>query len=281
MPRPRLSWIPVRLINGVIDQGSPTLEEWMVKARGFGLDLVEFYVGFLKERTIKEAKRVRGLLDDHGLSVCQVTCAPDFTHPDAGVRASQIGHMRENIDFAAEMGAMGCRITAGCRYPGVREEDGVDWAVEGLLKSGEYAKTKNIQLGFENHYKDKRWEHEDFIMHAEVYLKVFERIKDSWVGVNFDCSNQVMVSEDPMKILNRVISKVWHCHASDRHPGVYKHTVIGEGVTNYDAIFKALSDYGFSGIISLEDGQPGGDPGTLKSFSYLRRKIDQYWGKQA
>ena len=47
-------------------------------------------------------------------------------------------------------------------------------------------------------------------------------------------------------------------HASDRFPGKYDHSVIGEGSVNFDPIFACLADIGYHGFISL-DVQRGND----------------------
>ncbi|MES4792067.1 MAG: hypothetical protein C4321_02950, partial [Chloroflexota bacterium] len=129
-----------------------------------------------------------------------------------------------------------------------------------------------------NHYQDRRWSRPDFAFHADVFLEIFRGIKDSPVGVNFDCSNQLMAGEDTLAVLNEVKEKVWHVHASDRFPGEYRHSVVGEGAVDFDPIFRVLAETGFSGYISLEDGNPEGDAGTVRGLDFLRRKIREHWG---
>jgi sugar phosphate isomerase/epimerase len=217
-------------------------------------------------------------MDRHGLRMSQFTCAPDFTHPDRDVREAQLAEMQENVELAGILGAPGCRITTGCKYDSVSREQGVAWAAEYFLRLAEYAEPRAIRLGMENHYRDRRWSNEDFAFHGDVFLEVFERVKESWVGVNFDASNQVMVGEDPMDVLRVVKHKVWHMHASDRFPGQYAHSVIGEGSVQFDPIFACLAQIGFSGYVSLEDGNPEGDAGTERALAFIRRKIGEHWG---
>jgi sugar phosphate isomerase/epimerase len=280
MPRPRISWNPLRYIYSMMDEGRPTLEEVLAQARDFGFDHVELHHGLLTRRDPEGARAVRAMLDRLGLKMSQFTCAPDFTHPDRAVREAQQAEMRENVDLAAILGAPGCRITAGCLYPEVNREQGVVWAAENFLRLAEYAQPRGIQLGFENHYRDRRWSNEDFAFHGDVYLEIFHRVKESWVGVNFDASNQVMVGEDPMEVLRVVRHKVWHMHASDRFPGQYAHSVIGEGSVKFDPIFASLAEIGYAGYVSLEDNNPEGDPGTERAFAFIRRKIDEHWGTE-
>jgi sugar phosphate isomerase/epimerase len=185
--------------------------------------------------------------------------------------------MTHEVEVARVLGAAGCRVTAGCRHQEVSEEQGVAWASENLLRLADYAAPRGIRLGFENHYKDRRWQFEDFAFRKATFLAIFERVKESWVGVNFDASNQLMCNEDPMDVLRVVKHKVWHMHASDRFPGEYTHQVIGEGATDFDPIFACLADVGYAGYVSLEDNNPEGHAGSRRAVEFIRRKLQLHW----
>jgi sugar phosphate isomerase/epimerase len=278
MSRPTVSWNPLRYVNSMIDEGTPTLEEVCAQARdGFGLDHIELHHKSAGARDPKTAEATLRLLDRYGLRLSQWTCAPDFTHPDRAVREQELEEMKRDVDLALIMGAPGCRVTTGCRYPEVSEEQGVSWAAEYLLRVADYAQPKNIKLGLENHYRDRRWVNEDFAFRAKSFLAVFDRVKESWIGVNFDASNQVMSGEDPMEVLEVVKHKVWHMHASDRFPGQYAHSIVGEGSVQFNPIFVCLARIEYSGYISLEDNSSQGDEGTRRGLAFIHRKIDEHW----
>jgi sugar phosphate isomerase/epimerase len=150
--------------------------------------------------------------------------------------------------------------------------------VQNLSRLGDCAEARGVKLGFENHYRDKRWTTNDFCFHTAEFLDVFEGLRDTAVGVNFDASNQLMTGEDPVRVLEVVKHKVWHMHASDRRPGEYTHTVVGEGAVDFDAIFGVLAGIGYAGFVSLEDGQTEGADGTVRSLRFVRRKIAEHWG---
>ena len=169
------------------------------------------------------------------------------------------------------------RVTAGCAHEGVRRHVGLKWAASYLTRLAEFAEPLGIKLGLENHYRDRRWKANDFAFHTDAFLELYELIKDTPVGINFDASNQLMVGDDPMTVLRVVADKVWHMHASDRLPGQYAHTVIGEGAVDFDAIFSFLSARGWAGFISLEDGNPEGDAGTWRAIQFIRRKVIKWW----
>jgi len=276
--RPKFSWIPVRYIDSCMDQGEPTLEQIIEQAYEFGLRTLEIYRGFLRSREPEYLRHIRECLDRNELSVCQITCAPDFTHADPHVREAEYEDTLRWVEAAQALGAAGLRVTAGCVHEGVSREEGIRWAAEYLARLGDHAEPLGIRLGFENHYRDKRWPSNDFAFHTEEFLAIFERLRDTPVMVNFDASNQLMTNDDPMRVLEVVKRRVWHMHASDRLPGEYRHTVVGEGRVGFDAIFRCLAEVGFSGFISLEDGNPEGDEGTGRSLRFLRRKVVEHWG---
>lgn len=279
MSKPKIGWSPLRYIASMIEAGQPGFEAWFRQARELGVDYLEMHYR-VPPRAPEALAGIRRLLEQYGLRLSQFICTPDFTHPDPAVREAQFEFMQENIEVARMLGAVGCRVTAGCVYEQVPTEQGVKWAGEYLSRLGDYAASRGVQLGFENHYRDRYYgPKEDFCFHADVYLAVFDRIKDSAVGVNFDCSNQVMSHEDPLAVLEVVKHKVWHVHASDRQPGSYQHSVIGEGAVDFDAIFGCLAGIGYDGFISLEDGSPEGDAGTARGLAFVRRKVAEYWGE--
>jgi len=279
MPLPTVSWNPLRYVNSMIDEGRPTLDEVCEEARDLGLDHVEFHYGVIPSHELPDIARTREQLESYGLRLSQGTCAPDFTHPDPTQREGAQAEMRHEVGVARAIGAAGCRVTAGCRHEGVSEAQGIAWASENLLALAEFARPRGVRLGFENHYKDRRWQFEDFAFRKETFLAIFERVKESWVGVNFDASNQLMCNEEPMEVLEVVKHKVWHMHASDRFPGQYAHSVIGEGSVDFDPIFACLASTGYSGYVSLEDNNHEGHSGTVRAVRFIREKLAQHWGE--
>ncbi|MCS7253036.1 MAG: sugar phosphate isomerase/epimerase [Armatimonadota bacterium] len=276
--KPTLSWIAVRYIDSMAERHEPSLEELFRKAVEFGLSFVELHHCMLPSYDRKMLNAVCGLLSQYGLGVSQLTCAPDFTHPDERFRENELEHMKTMVEVARVLGASGVRVTVGCAHEGVSLQQGVEWATRYILRLLDFAEPRGIKLGLENHYKDRLWKDVDFAFHPDVFLEVFHRLEDTPVGVNFDASNPLMVGEDPLRILREVKHKVWHMHASDRRVGEYQHTVVGEGDVNYDAIMSELSSIVYCGFISLEDGNPFGDDGTRRSLAFLRRKIEEHFG---
>ncbi len=151
-----------------------------------------------------------------------------------------------------------------------------------------------MTLILENHYKDNYWQYPEFAQHMDVFCDLVARIDSPNFGVNYDPSNTILAGEDPLELLERVKHRVVTMHASDRYltegtiedlrkeedsVGYAKrlsHGEIGQGMNDYDAIFRTLADVGFDGWITIEDGVDGFDQ-LERSAQFLRRKMQQYW----
>ena len=98
-------------------------------------------------------------------------------------------------------------------------------------------------------------------------------------------TNAIVAGEDSARFLERVVGRVVSVQASDRYlaPGAtldslrqadgtfryspdLMHGVIGRGLNDYDEIFRILTQAGYDGWISIEDGVHGMDE--------LRQSVD-------
>jgi sugar phosphate isomerase/epimerase len=120
------------------------------------------------------------------------------------------------------------------------------------------------------------------------------RIQSPHFGINYDPSNTLLAGEDPLELLRRVKHRVVTMHASDRflsagtiadlrreenvegYAARLRHGEIGQGLNDYDAIFRELRDAGFDGWVSIEDGVDGFDQ-LVRSAQFLRNKMAEYW----
>lgn len=274
---PTIGWSPVRLLAPMLETGQPSLMTVLAMAKEFGVAAVEFHHAMLPRYDRRTLDAVAAMLHKHGLKLSMLTCAPDFTHPDADERERQLDEMKTKVIAAWVLGAEGVRVTVGCAHPEVTRAQGVAWGTEMLKRLADFAHQRGIKLGLENHYKDRLWALPDFALDPDVFLEVVERLRDTPVGINFDCANPLMVGRDPVALLRAVADRVWHVHVSDRKAGDYAHQVLGDGDVPLPAIFRELATVQFRGVLSLEDGQTQGDEGTRRSLAYLTTLVRQYW----
>lgn len=292
---PKLAAFPKAFMDELCKEGTMHVSEWINLASGLDIEGLEWYAGFLEMEDEKNWPVFRKQVEDYGKSIPMMCCSPDFTHPDAGFRQNEIAKQKRWIDMTYALGGTYCRVLSGQKRPEISIEEGLNFAVEGIMACLSYAQERNITLILENHYKDNFWKYPEFAQKMDVFCKLVDRIHHPFFGVNYDPSNTYLAGEDPIELLKRVSQRVVTMHASDRYltegtiedlrkeeggvAGYAKrlsHGEIGKGLNDYDAIFTELKRVGFDGWISIEDGVEGMDQ-LERSVTFLRKKMAQYW----
>jgi sugar phosphate isomerase/epimerase len=292
--KPKLAAFPKAYMDQLCVTGEMTLRQWVELAATLDIPGLEFYSGIQELQDPANWPAARKLVEDHGMTIPMLCCSPDFTHPDAAFRQKQIDLEKGWIDLAAALGAGYCRVLSGQRRPEVSRADGITYAADSISACIPHAAERGVVLIIENHYKDNFWEFPEFAQRMDVFCDLVARVDSPHFGVNYDPSNTYLAGEDPLELLERVKHRVVTMHASDRYltsgtiedlrkeedsVGYAKrlsHGEIGQGLNDYDAIFRTLADVGFHGWISIEDGVDGFDQ-LQRSVAFLKRKIAQYW----
>jgi sugar phosphate isomerase/epimerase len=291
---PKLAAFPKAYMDQLCVDGSMTIRQWIELAAKLEIEGLEFYAGFLELADPKSWRQSRLIAADLGLTIPMLCCSPDFTHPDPAFRRDQVEHEKHWIDMTAELGGSYCRVLSGQRRPELTLESGLRFAAESISACLEHAAKCGVTLVIENHYKDNYWDYPEFAQSADVFCDLVSRIDSPHFGVNYDPSNAYLAGDDPLELLDRIKHRVVTMHASDRYliegtledlrqeedqrgyAARLRHGVIGGGLNDYDAIFRTLSDVGFDGWISIEDGVDGFAQ-LQESVSFLRGKMRQYW----
>ncbi|MCY4778398.1 sugar phosphate isomerase/epimerase [Sphingobacterium sp. UT-1RO-CII-1] len=292
---PRLAVFPKAFMKELCVTGEMTLNEWIDKASKLEVDGLEWYAGFLEMKDWRRWSGFRKKVNDLGLEIPMMCCSPDFTHPDRAFRASQVAKQKEWIDMTHALGGSYCRVLSGQRRPELSIADGVNLTVDSIYECLDYARTLDVTLILENHYKDDFWKFPEFAQKSAVFCQIVDQIDDPYFGVNYDPSNTFLAGEDPLDLLVRVKHRVKTMHASDRflvngtiedlrrmednsegYASVLRHGEIGKGLNDYDRIFSILKAVGFDSWISIEDGVEGMDQ-LERSVTFVNRKIKEYW----
>ena len=186
VPLPRISVFPKCWFDELV-AGERDYVQWIRDAASLGGEGLEHYDGFMHGEG--EIAAAINAARDSGQQTSMLCFSPDFTHPDPGERARQVGRQRDAIDLALRFGTRYCRTLSGQRRPGVSRADGVAWTVECLLRSLDYAEQRGAVLCLENHYKDSTWRYPEFAQDEDVYLEILHRVESPRLGVQYDPSN--------------------------------------------------------------------------------------------
>ena len=288
--QPRISVFPKCYFDQLC-RGEMEYASWIGSAATLGAEGLEHYDGFIRGR----AADVVSQMADTGQTSSMLCFSPDFTHPDAAERARQTERQKAAIDLAVTLGTRFCRTLSGQRHQGLTRREGVARTVEGLCRSLEYAEKRDVVLCLENHYKDGTWQYPEFAQPEDIFLEILDRVDSPRLGVQYDPSNALVGGYDPIRFLENVLPRVVTMHASDRYltPGAtidelrdsdgtigysekLRHGETGQGLIDYDAIFRILAGAQFSGWISVEDGMNGLDE-LQRSIAFLKQKRSQHY----
>ncbi|MCZ7644171.1 MAG: sugar phosphate isomerase/epimerase [Planctomycetota bacterium] len=292
---PRLSTFPKCWLDQIVSR-EKDLFEWIEESATLGAEGCEMYDRFMASDEPAYLAKVRRAIEKTGQVVSLMCFSPDFTQPDPEARKREIEKQKRAIDLTADLGGTFCRTLSGQRRPEVTRAQGVEWVVECIAECLPYAEKRGVTLCMENHYKDGYWHFPEFAQLMDVFCEIVGRIDHPSFGVQFDPSNSVVAGEDPLALLDRVKTRVVSMHASDRYlekgatfedlqrdlgkqgySPLLKHGVTGQGLNDYDGIFRRLKEVNFAGWISIEDGMNGLDE-MRESVEFLKRKRKEFFG---
>jgi sugar phosphate isomerase/epimerase len=265
--------------------------QWIEMARALEADGLEMYEGFFESLDDGYVDRIGEAIASAGFAMPMLCCSPDFTHPESDARKRAVEHEIRLIEVARRLGGPGtvCRVLSGQRYPELSRQQGLEWVIACIEECLHAARSCDVVLGLENHYKDGFWKYPEFAQKKDVFLELLAAIADRKnFGVQYDPSNALVAGDDPVELLQAVADRVVSMHASDRYlaegttldelrqsdgtlgysPNL-RHGVTGQGLNDYDAIFRILAERPYSGWISIEDGMNGMDE-MAASLAFLR-----------
>jgi len=266
-----ISCLPISLFeelsNGIISIG-----EWAARGKSMGLDGIDISMTFVKNHTPAYIRRVKRELHDAGIPVIMATTYPDFTHPDELQRMRERSYLARDIAVCSALQIKYLRVLAGQAHPGIGREDGIRYAVEGLLASVPAANRYGITLVFEDHAKPSAWDYVDFSHPTDIFLDIAGQLRGSGIGINFDTGNITAYGDNPLDVLPKIADMIRTVHVSDMaEKGRFLPVVIGEGVTPNFEIFRFLKRHGFQGWLCIEEASGNGWDGISRSICNTKK----------
>jgi len=269
----KLSWLPVSYFEALIS-GDMSPGTWPDEALRLGLSTVDVSINFFRMPGTWRPTEFRHELDRRKLDVAVFNTYPDLTHPDARQREVEHRQFRRDIAVAIETGARMVRVTAGQAHPEISRKTGIELAVDGLTRAAKVAREAGIRAVFENHSKPNVWQYADFAHPADTFLAIAEQLRSAPIGILFDTANAYARNDNPMNILEAVISRVECVHIADTAScGHLRPMVIGTGVVDFESIFDSLIRADYQAWFSIEEASGAGSAGIAEAVHFVR----QHW----
>ena len=271
---PKLAAFPKGFFDALVERRM-TVFQWIDLAGRLELEGAELGPKFLDSFDSAYLARVRKEASVRGLELPMLCHSPDFTQPDPADRRREVVLTRDLFRVTAELGGKYCRVLSGQNRPGLKEDEALRWVIDCLWELEPHAKAAGILMCMENHYKDNLWKYPEFAQSHRRYLAILDAVDSPWLKAQYDPSNAIVAGEDQYALLDRILPRLATMQASDRYleggtiedlrrlardpehgyAKIVRHGVIGRGLNDYDRIFSTLARAGYSGWVSIEDGE--------------------------
>lgn len=129
-----------------------------------------------------------------GVQICGTAVGNTFTDPEGEARDEQIAYVKKWTDFAAAMTAPHIRVFAGKQPKDISPEEAIQNCKTGYQECLDYAATKGVFLGLENHG--------GIVEKPEALLDIVRSAQSPWAGINFDSGN--FRTDDPYADLEKI-----------------------------------------------------------------------------
>ena len=271
----KLSCLPVSLYDDIF-AGKSSVTDWIQFGAELGLDAVDFSIKFFPERDAATLNRTIAALERFNVQSCMLACYSDFTHPDPTQRRQAFVNLKADIALAQTLGAQFVRITAGQSHPGIERAAGVQRVIDGFRRALDTAESHGITLAYENHTKGAPWDYWDFSQPTEIFLEILSALSDTPLGVCFDTANPLVLNEDVLGLLDKVIERVVVLHIFDmREAGKFEAVRVGTGASPIPQVFSRMRAVGYDGWLSIEEASRSGHIGFEQSIAYVRNTWEQ------
>jgi sugar phosphate isomerase/epimerase len=198
-----------------------------------GLDLTVYWFPSTEDSFLLPLKRAAFR---SGVEIYSISVRTDMCQPTAQQREAQFADIKKWVDVAARLGAGHIRVFGGNVPKGSTERDAAGWVVETLQRSSEYAGSRGVILGLENHG--------GITEKAETILAIVKKVDSPWVGVNLDTGNFRTRIDAQVEMLLPYAVNV-QLKADVREDGVSK-------PADWDRTLGMLAKSGYKGYVALE-----------------------------
>ncbi len=243
-------------------------------------------------------QEIESLVKSTGVSISALGYYPNCLSPDSEEAEKAVGHLKQLIEAAPELGLSKVNTFIGRDY--TKSVDG-NW--DRLLATWQpivdLADKNDIRIGIENCpmlFSQDEWPGgKNIAVSPTIWRRLFADLGSLNLGLNYDPSHMVWQHMDYLKPIRDFADRIFHAHAKDvrldqhrldevgilAHPLEY-HTpkLPGLGEVNWGKFFSTLLDAGYRGAVCVEvedrayEGSLESRKDSLRqSFRYLKNFV--------
>jgi len=190
-----------------------------------------------------ERERLRGLADDHGVSLPSVCPSflnfrPGLTAADGTERATVAGLLKDLVAATADVGGDAILVPF-FRDAAIEDDAQRERVATALGPVADAAAEAGVTLGIEN------------TLPADENRALLDAVDSPAAGIYYDVGNATSFGYDPAEELRTLADDVVRVHFKDGHDGGAD-AMLGEGQVDFEGVADALDAVGYDDWIVLE-----------------------------
>jgi sugar phosphate isomerase/epimerase len=172
-----------------------------------------------------------------GVEISGTAVGNTFTRPPGEKRTEEVSSVKKWIDKAQILGAPHIRVFAGSA-DGKSKAEAKKLCIDALAECCDYAGTKGIMLGLENHG--------GIVAEADETVEIVRAVKSPWLGINLDTGN--FHTEDPYADIAKCAPYAVNvqCKSEIQKKGQKKE------LADFGRVFAVLRQANYQGYVALE-----------------------------
>ncbi len=225
----------------------PWLLDLLPAIRNLGMDGFEIP---MFDPAMLPAAEIRSAFEQSGLecTVCAILPAGiNPISPDASVRESALGHLKQCVEMTACLGAklLGGPLYAPIGYfTGHRPTaDEWQWATEAFQSLGDTLDACDVTLSIEPVNRSETF----FLRTAKEALALCQAVSHPRVGVTMDTFHANIEEKNPAAAILSLRDRLRHMHIGEND-----RSLLGQGHVDFPAIVEALREIGYQGYLMIE-----------------------------
>ena len=193
----------------------------------------------------------------------------NFASPDQRVRKESVAYARRNIEICAELECPLMLLSPGWGLLDVPIADSRAWSDDCLAQLGDSAQSYGVQLALEHLTPQSS----NLLTCRDAVVDTLNRIGHPMLGAVLDLGQMSLFGERVEDYTQTLGERLVHVHIMDGDPAC--HLAFGDGILPLEEYFKALTEAGYRGCLTLEinDGRYARNPhGALQQCVDALRK---------
>jgi sugar phosphate isomerase/epimerase len=200
---------------------------------------------------------------------------PTLVTADPAGRARRVDFLCRGIDMAVRLKAACVSIWSGVVHDGAGEREAMARLVGGLAQVVDYAQKREVVLAFE---PEPGMLIDTLARYADLLDELAgQRIDISSLRLTIDVGHLHCLGEVPLAgHIRRWADRLVNIHIEDMRSGIHEHLMFGEGEIEFQPVFAALAEIGYSGLVNVELSRHSHEAPTAarRAYNYLRPLVD-------